>query len=269
MKQLIFILFLPFLTIAQNDQDEYLLSMHEMEKGSIQYLFGDKVVLRSEASRESRALDTLKIGSAIKIIEKSDRYSSLFGMEWPWYKVKAGKKTGFVLAGLISFNNEKCEDGIYLVNMRRTEEKAFARYHYLKNDRVLYEGETELDTWLFTTDVSENRGVQNLNNILYISFYAEACGVNGGGVYIFNDENGLHEAFRPVRVVDGGSFWYKEELIFPQEEGGWQDYIVYRRESGETMDDEMNWTEIQTTLFNLQWKEGQLFPEIPEMRNCE
>ena len=63
-----FLLCLSFISYGQSDQDNYLLEQHTFEKGSTQYLFGDRVILRSDPSKESTSIDTLSIGSAVKII---------------------------------------------------------------------------------------------------------------------------------------------------------------------------------------------------------
>lgn len=264
-----FLICFSALAYGQSEEDYYLIEQHTFEKGSTQYLFGDRVVLRSGPTKESNSLDTLSIGSAVKIIEQTDQYSEMGGMQWPWYKVKAGKKTGYVLAGLISFPSEATLGGRYLVSMRRTEEQAFARYRFLKEDGEFLEGESQLNTWKFEIEVHDNRGVDGLQNMLYLDYFAEACGIDGGGIYIFNDGNSLIEAIRVSRVADGGAFWYTEELIFPTDEEGLEGIIQYRRESGESMDDEMNWIEIQGTNFTLHWGDGKLYPEIPPSRNCE
>jgi hypothetical protein len=269
MKHLIILFLLPLLSLAQNDQDTYLLEHHQYEKGSTQYLFGDHVVLRENPAKDASSLDTLSIGTAVKIIEKTETYGHFQGMDWPWYKVKAGKKSGYVLGGLISFETPDSEGGKYLVSMRHTEENAYARYRYLREDGTFLEGEHDLNTWKFNPEVYDNRGIEGVENILFVSYFAEACGVDGGGIYIFNTGNELKHALSVARVADGGAFWFAESLTFPADEEGMENYIIYKREAGETMDDEMNWTEIQTTIFNLQWIDGRLTPEIPEMRSCE
>lgn len=269
MKLLITLLLIPICTYAQNDHDDYLLSIHEFETGSTQYIFGNRVVLRDGPSKESPSMDTLDAGMEIKIIDKTESYGNYGGVEWPWYKVKAGKKTGYILSGLISFNNVACTKGIYLVSMRKTEDKAYARYRYLKNDGNVLEGETELETWMFTAEVKDDPGLETIDDVLYISYFADACGVNGGGIYLFNDGEKLIEAIRLNSVSEAGLFWHHEKLIFPNDEEGVSGRIIFERESGQYMDEEMEWVEIQTTIFPLQWEDRKLIPEVPPMRNCE
>lgn len=269
MKLLIILLLIPLCTYAQNDHDDYLLSIHEFEPGSTQYLFGNRVVLRDGPSKDALSMDTLDAGEEIKIVEKTQLYENYGGVEWPWYRVNVDDKTGYILSGLISFNNVACEKGKYLVSMRKTEDKAYARYRYLKNDGTLIEGETELETWMFTAEVKDDPGLETIDDVLYISYYADACGVNGGGIYLFNDGEKLIEAIRLNSVSEAGLFWHHEQLIFPNDEEGVTARIIFERESGQFMDDEMEWVEIQKTIFPLRWGDGTLFPEIPPMRNCE
>lgn len=89
----------------------------DFEEGSKVYLYGDKVVLRSEPTSDAKALDTLSIGSEVVIVHKTDYTTSLNGLDWNWYKVKIGRKSGYVLSGLFAMDRIKFEDVTYLVTV--------------------------------------------------------------------------------------------------------------------------------------------------------
>jgi hypothetical protein len=126
-------------------------------------------------------------------------------------------------------------------------------------------GELSLETSAFSLDVFDDRGVEGIDHILYVNYYAEACGVNGGGVYLFYDGEQLAEAMDISSVADGGVFWFSEDLIFPDDEKGEEGYIIYEREHGESMDENMLWDRTVSNRVYLKWENGQFTPDISEL----
>ena len=107
---------------------------NEFEKDSTYLLYGDKVILRDQASSNGKALDTLSIATSVKIISKSSKKIELNGIEWNWYKVKSKHGTGYVAGGLLASDFRKINGGIYLVCLSQEKENVFAKIRYLKND---------------------------------------------------------------------------------------------------------------------------------------
>ena len=66
-------------------------------------------------------------------------------------------------------------------------------------------------------------------------------------------------------VVDGGAFWFDETLTFPNDENGNEGIIVYEREHGEVMDDEMTWERSVTNRVFMKWQEGEFTPNVREL----
>ena len=264
-----FILF-AFSSISQSEDRRIVSSYYEFEKGSTEYLYGDNVVFRSEPSSSSKAFDTLFIGSEIEIVRKMDETSSLNGLDWNWYKVKVGRKTGYIHGGLIALDRLQQDDCIYLVTIAGVAQSS-GDYEYIdyrvrtrviRADSEYYGHESKLNTNSFYIESFGNRGLEGVDNMLRINLYAEACGVDGGQIYLFNDGDQLKEAIRLSVVSDAGVFWYSETVVFPEDEDGWEGIVQYEREYGVPMDEEYNWTKATVHNISLRWENGQFTPNI-------
>jgi hypothetical protein len=231
-------------------------------------LYGDNVVLRNEPYSTSEALDTLKIGTAIEIVHRIDAIAEFNGIEWYWYEVKVGRKTGYILGGLIALDRVQFDDAIYLVTVAGVKHSSDWEYsEYKVRTRVLtpsgdyYGHESKLNTNSFYLEVTGNRGIEGIEDIVVINLFAEACGVDGGHIYLFNDGSRLIEALRLSDVSDAGAFWFTESVIFPEDEGGWGE-THYKREYGEPMDQEYGWTRSTVNTLILRWEGDHFTPDI-------
>lgn len=265
-------LILAFTASAEYEDQRIVSSYYEFEEGSTEYLYGDNVVFRSEPSSSAKALDTLSIGSKIEIVRKTDETTSLNGLDWNWYKVKVGRKTGYILAGLIALDRIKYDDLVYLVTVAGTNQSMdeYEYTDYRVRARVLlpsgefYGHESKLNTNSFYLEAHGNRGLKGVKNMLVIHLNAEACGVDGGAIYLFNNGSRLIEGLSLSDVSEGGVFWYSEKVIFPEDEDGWGDAVRYEREYGEYMNDDMNWTKATVHALVLNWENDQFTPNIQE-----
>lgn len=263
---------LAFSSTGQTEDQRIVSSYYEFEEGSTEYLYGDNVVFREKPSSSAKAIDTLSIGSEIKVVRKTEETSSFNGLDWHWYKVKVGRKTGYVLAGLIALDRINYDDVIYLVTVAGIK-KSTDDWNYIDykvRTRVIlptgdfYGHETALNTNSFYIDAFGNRGLDGVDNMLRINLMAEACGVDGGEIYLFNNGSRLFKALSLSSVSDAGAFWYSETVIFPEDENGWDGIVKYEREHGEYMNDDMNWTKATVHSLSLKWENDQFIPNIEE-----
>ena len=135
----------------------------------------------------------------------------------------------------------------------------------IESDKEYIEQFAQLSTPKFSIKVFNNRGIENIKNILLIDYLSEACGVDGGGIYFFYDDEELTKAMDYIRVVDADAYRYMEDYIFPNDNEGVQGKILYKREVGETKDYETQWVEIKLTKRLLEWKDNGIFPNIDEV----
>lgn len=277
MRSIQLLAFISFLTLhfsffAQSEDQRIVSYDYTFKDGSTEYLYGDNVVFRSEPSSSSKAIDTLSIGSEVKIVRKTDNVSSINGLDWNWYKVKVGRKSGYILGGLIALDRVRHDDVVYLVTMAGVNQKS-GDYEYtdyrvrtrvIRADSEFYGHESTLNTEVFYIEAFGNRGLEGIDNMLRINLYAEACGVDGGEIYLFNTGDRLIEAASLSSVADGGVFWFGESLTFPEDEDGYDGVVVYNREHGESMGEEFEWTKTTIHTLVLKWEDDQFTPNIEE-----
>jgi hypothetical protein len=265
MKQTILITFalIANLGFAQYDYQNVrvLNADYEFEEGSTEILYGDNVVLRKKPSGSAKALDTLRIGTEVTILENTKETITINGKESVWYQVETSSGRGYVAGGLIALDSREVNGGIYMVIMAQAEETEKFRVRYLK-DGDFYGKEGDIRTYSFVLRVHDDRGVEGIESMLLIDFMAEACGVDGGYTYLFNDGEQLHKAMHCMEVGDGG-YWFSEKLIFPDERE-WGSHIDYEREVGEPMNEEYTWYRSQKDVVTLQWKGDHFEPNIEE-----
>ena len=86
---------------AQNQEVEFDVYTNSAAKAS-QYLLGDDVALRDCASVNCEKLTTLKIGTNVRLLAKSETPQTINGIKSRWYKIKMGPQVGWIWGGLIS-----------------------------------------------------------------------------------------------------------------------------------------------------------------------
>ncbi len=263
MKKYLFPLLMLLTFASQAQTDEHYVDYEDtFEEGSRQRLYGDRVVLRKSPSSEAVAIDTLAIGTEITILNQRPETVTVNGREGHWYEVKYGRKKGFIAGGLIALTNVEKDGKYFLVIRAGSEEYTKVRCRVLQPDGTFYGHESDLPTLLFSLEVYGNRGIEGVENVVCINLMAEACGVDGGEIYLFSDGTSLKEAMHTAKVVDGGVFWFDETLIFPDEERTYDGAFLYEREFGEPMDEDMNWTRAVTHTVGLRWENGRFTPDI-------
>lgn len=258
------LILLPTILFAQEDA-RYIDYYFEFQEGSTELMYGDNVVFRSKPDATSKALDTLHIGDPVKIIKKSETTTHINGKPWHWYKVKAGKKTGFVLGGLIALDHKEINGKTYLITTANRDDKDYARARVMSKDKSYYGHEIKLSTTMITLEVSEGKNLKNVEDMCIISMHAEACGVVGGEAYLFNNGERLVEVFRTEHMSEAGLFWFGEHLEF-KDKDYWEDNVVfYERENGEYMDDSMDWTQAVVNRVKLTWDGEKFSPDVSKL----
>lgn len=261
---LILLTLIPTILFAQEDA-RYIDYYFEFQEGSTELMYGNNVVLRSKDDSKSKALDTLRIGDPVKIIKKSETTTHFNGKPWHWYKVKAGKKTGYVLGGLIALDHKEINGKTYLITTASRDDKDYARARVMSKDKSYYGHEIELSTPTITLSVSESKGLKNVEDMCIISMHAEACGVVGGEAYLFNDGERLKEVFRAEHVSDAGAFWFGERLEFMNEDYWEKNVVFYEREHGEYVDDSLDWTQAVVNRVKLTWDGERFSPDVSKL----
>jgi len=267
MNKLLLILLLLFSNAINAQNCEYLGIDKEFESGDIVYLFGNNVRLRKAPSSKSESLKTLKIGSRIEIVEKTDKKNYFKKIESPWYKVKYKNEIGYVLGGLISLTKVKNNTLNCFVSLEKTDTKLYIVTRVLSDDTTTYfENKSEFleDNNGFCLKLFDNKGLHGISNIIYINYIPESCGANSGGYYLFFDNKKLHKVIELTSGNDIG-LWESEKLYFPEDALGIKNKIIYIKEEGtysesKPEESEPDWEKSSKIKLKLEWINNKLKP---------
>lgn len=252
-------------TYAQEDDTRYFYPDYTFEKGRTELMYGNNVVLRADQHPDSKALDTLKIGDPVTIIEKGNTTTHLNGQPSYWYKVKSKKKVGYVLGGWISLDHTEINGKTYMSIFAERDDLLYLRTRVLSKDKSYYGHETPLNTYMVSFDVKDNQGLKEIDGMYIISMHAEACGVVGGEAFLFDNGKMLFEAMRTSNMSEAGLFWFSESLEFKGSDYWEENIVYYSVENGEYMDDSMDWTQIVTNTVKLTWTGEQFTPDVSKL----
>ena len=225
---------------------------NDLEIGKELHLFGTDVKLRKEPNASSEVLKMLAIGSKIKILQKSDETMTYQEDVVNWYKVKYQDLTGYVLRSLIAIHYQEFGSSQFLFNAFRATDNPTIQVRILNADGSLIDKKYGLNTDAFEINIDGSKGLDNVQNVVFVDYYSEACGVDGGGIYLFYDGEKLIKAAEIQQVADGGVFWYSEEIIFPDDDETLKNKIRYTRDAGELVDEETN--QIESSVFSREYE---------------
>jgi len=124
-------------------------------------------------------------------------------------------------------------------------------------------------TWKYYLIIKENEPFyqhtyEGPDDMHCINLLAEACGVDGGEIYLFNEDGRLKPAITVSKVVDGGVFWFSENLTFPDDERTYIEDVYYERELGQSIDEELQITRAVIYNIVLKWEDGKFTPDVSE-----
>ena len=228
------------------------------EPGQIVYLFGDQVQLRESPTTEAKVLKTLPIGMHLVVQEKHENSWRYKGVDHHFYKVDYKGTEGYVLGGLLAMEKKTINNVVHLFGRSKAGNQDYLLIRTLKDDGSFTEKSTKLGNSQFYLSDLGSKGLPNIESILFVDYLAEACGVEGGGIYLFQQEGALHQVARLSQVSDAGAYYLWEEFIFPDDEHGVAGKIRYKKEMGEFLDEASNWKKTSVETKELVWNNNSL-----------
>ncbi|SNY92232.1 SH3 domain-containing protein [Flagellimonas pacifica] len=230
------------------------------EPGEQVYMFGNNVKLRSAPKMESEVLELLKIGEWVQIIEKTEFSWPYRGYDSPFYKVKYDDKVGYILGGLLSIEKKVLNGIDFYFAFSKEGSRNFLNIRNVINGDYL-EQKVPLTHTNITIHPLDNKGVPDLDGILFVNYIAEACGVEGGGIYLFAHGKGLTKVAELSEISDSGVFYRSERFIFPDEQEGIPNKILLKKEQRENLDEASVWTKTFVETRQLTWVDEKLVPD--------
>ncbi|MEM8999883.1 MAG: SH3 domain-containing protein [Bacteroidota bacterium] len=233
------------------------------QPGEKVYVFGNDVKLRTAPNTDSTVLQLLKIGEWVEILEITAASWPYQGFDSPFYKVRYDDMTGYIIGGLLALERKTLNGENYFFAYAKEGEHIFLNIRKVANG-LYSEYQVALANTTFGIETYDDKGLNGLDGILFIDYYAEACGSNGGGIYFFVQNDELLKVAQLTEASDSGLYWYAEKFIFPNDEGGIPKKILYKKEKGEVYDEDSNWIVSSSETRELRWIDGKLSPNYNE-----
>lgn len=212
------------------------------------YLLVDKVNLRSKPTTKSNIIQELLIGTEFYLIEITDSILTInnYSNYWCYVAVIDNNKketvkgyiwSGFFAEGLLE---SKDDEGVKFVwGISKIDTTNWSIVHIqlraFKDKKELSKIEFQGIGTITTNnscEISDNKGVKNITNILWFNFSDGFCAGAFGDVYVFWDKVFLHH----VKQLHSGAdapIYSIENFIFPNDENGKEGIIILYEEEGE------------------------------------
>ncbi len=173
----------------------------ESRKNASKYLLADDVALRDCPSTYCEKLTTIRIGTNVRLLEKSEKPQEINGITSRWYKVKMGPQTGWIWGGLISQKtlvSQANAEVRFVFGEASADDDSDKKYQI----RAVKNG-VELDRMIITAETVRytnvenigNEGLENVDDIIMLSSTMEdSCEVQSESLYIVWKDNKLQKA---------------------------------------------------------------------------
>jgi len=247
------------------DEEHILYSFYE---GQTVYTLADSVHVRSAASSSAASLVRLPIGTKVTVIGVSETKTRLNGVLMPWYKVEYAKgKRGYLWGGKLAQTSFRSNgDNAYAFHFgvdKIVDEQTFFQVRVEKDDkevqRLSFSG---FGYKPHSFSNKGNRGIPNIDDVLYVDANSEFCGDAGGAIVFFWSEGKL-TLIRELPDAMDAPFFISNYFIFPSDMEGEKGRIILHEEEGEYIANEkdpsnmlINYTRNRETRFR--WDGVQL-----------
>jgi len=240
---------------------------HKYSENEEVFLFGNNVKLRKSPNINSETIKLLPIGTKLEIRKNTTILYEYNGISSPWYLVNHNGLEGYIVGGLISLKRHKSHyssDSFFLYGLSKNNEHSSKSINIrlVSNHKI----SNEIQIQLFGNGDFEilnfnNKGLENVNDIIVIDNYSEACGIDGGKSYVINNLGKLTHMGNTSEIGDGGVYHYESYFTFPTDEGGKKGVVIYNQENGEEMDEKTNWYITTSQKRELVWNGKKLIPD--------
>ncbi|MEM6964839.1 MAG: SH3 domain-containing protein [Bacteroidota bacterium] len=218
----------------------------KFEIGKQYELFGNNVKLRATPSMKGEVLTLIEIGNQIEILNQSNQTDAYQKATYHWYQVKYKDQVGYILGALIAHYKQvgvSDKSLSFYFRFKYDEETSIGKMTIktYRGSQLLDAKQTDLLAYSFSIKIIGNKGMENIDDIVQIDYWAESCGAYGGVSYFFWIGNDLIHAVDLVDTADGGAYHYSERFIFPADSEGRARRIIYLKEEGEMKEEETEW----------------------------
>lgn len=191
----------------------------------------------------------------MKKIEQKYTYA---GLDSYWYKVEVNGKPGCLLGALISMATLTSDGTVFYTQIEKEENDNLSLHIRYKIPGNAYKETTiPLIAPYLSLNISNGKGLIGVNNILTIDSYSEPCD-HAAVMYVFWNGQELNH-IAELRYFNTPERFNRVKFIFPNDEGGINNKMVYYKESRK--ENELDWTPVHEEVEEFQWTGKELVPE--------
>ena len=189
-----------------------------------EYIYSNVANIRAGAGTEYDKIDELYCGDEITVLEKTETISQINRYNAPWLRIEYTKEgqthRGYIWKGNMSFQQ-----------LRRGETKFVFGIESYNNEKYHYHGKVKavkdreiISSHSFITSsnlghvharIVDNPHMENVNNVVQLTFDREACGEIGEDFYYAWDGEKLKYITSTYSVSDAGAYYHLETIILP------------------------------------------------------
>ncbi|MES2863823.1 MAG: hypothetical protein V4666_06875 [Bacteroidota bacterium] len=263
MKKIIFfLLFTNFIFSQETPSENYFWDFHYVNENGMEAVIGAKnCYIRKDSSTNSQLLDSLQIGTKIKVIKNTEEYLNIKGLNLSWVEIEYNQnneiKTGFLWKGFIALGSSAKNNITFLTTIDSKYNKK------IQQGDSEYEGEflrisvksmdaknqiiaeksfsKELsESVYFQNSAIKSWGLKDVSDVYRISFSGQACGIPTYHYYFGWNGTAFLTLPEKYDVGDAGVYYHIENFIFPKEKGGQANIIIKEITESEEVGDSNN-----------------------------
>lgn len=261
MKKIIFLFLFTNLIFSQEIASENYFWSFNYE-GKTEEIIGVKnCYVRQDSTTNSQLLDSLQIGTKIKVLKNTTENLTIKGLNLSWVEIEYSKnnqiKTGFLWKGFIAVGNATKGNTTFLTTIDskyskkvQEDDYEYERDFYKISVKAINSENQIISEKSFSKELTESHffqnsaisswGLKDLNSIYRISFSGEACGIPTLYYYFGWNEKEFLLLPEKYDMGDAGVFYHSEEFIFPKEKGGQTNTIIKTIKEAENTDENSN-----------------------------
>ncbi|SJZ94383.1 SH3 domain-containing protein [Sediminibacterium ginsengisoli] len=219
-------------------------------------VFADTAKIRSAPGTNSLVTDTLYAGDTLFVIATEKQELTLKGFTAPWLKVRYNvtgvQKTGYIWAGLVSFERAASNNTtfVYGLDLIRSKDSVFAdgekvklRECIVKLKAVQNRKVVSARGWVLgseeslsytTAKLTKGKGLATVLNLVEVVFSGEACGIPTlTYTYAWNGKQ-LIALPELMDVGDADVYWHEERFVYPADKGGKPSLLTWKMKEAES-----------------------------------
>jgi hypothetical protein len=178
-----------------------------------------------------------------------------------------GKRVYVLSEQLAEFRLSISKSSVIFFHKEFVEDKtSYSKYRLqirlFRAGEIVSETSILMRQFLLSTALYDNKGLDEVDRLIFIHFHAQACGEEGGTTILSLKDDVMNEIAQTISVGDAGVFGFSSSFIFPTDEDGIPGKVIYTSELYKIYDEETEWESVTTTRRVHEWTGTEIYPVI-------